>query len=293
MVAEKKKKRKLKFKVKNILILLAIILIFVGVIYYILQLPINNIYIIGNNILSDAEVIDWAKVDDYPSFLRTSSKEIENNLSNNNYIEDVDVNKQFGNKIEIKIKEYKVVALINNDTQVILSSGDIVSNDYGLSDVPVLCNSVSDEVFNDFVKKFSKINNNVLRQISQIEYIPVDVDNMRFLLYMDDGNLVYITLTKINKINKYNDIKDKLENKIGTIYLDSGDYVEVRKDRGAVNNSSSDTSNTESNNNQNSVDSNQQTTDTTNNQDNNDSNVTTNGNTLSSDTNNTSSDENN
>ena len=291
MVAEKKKKRKLKFKVKNILILLAIILIFVGVIYYILQLPINNIYIIGNNILSDAEVIDWAKVDDYPSFLRTSSKEIENNLSNNNYIEDVDVNKQFGNKIEIKIKEYKVVALINNDTQVILSSGDIVSNDYGLSDVPVLCNSVSDEVFNDFVKKFSKINNNVLRQISQIEYIPVDVDNMRFLLYMDDGNLVYITLTKINKINKYNDIKDKLENKIGTIYLDSGDYVEVRKDRGAVNNSSSDTSNTESNNNQNSVDSNQETTtDTTNNQDNNGSNDATDGNNVSSNTNSSNED---
>ena len=59
MVAEKKKKRKLKFKVKNILILLAIILIFVGVIYYILQLPINNIYITGNNILSDAVVV-WA-----------------------------------------------------------------------------------------------------------------------------------------------------------------------------------------------------------------------------------------
>ena len=293
MVAKKKKKRKLKLKMRNVLILLTVILIFVGVVYYILQLPINNIYITGNNILSDAEVIDWAKVDSYPSFLLTSSSEVENNLSNNPYIENVDVNKKLGNKIEINVTEYKTIALINQGSQVLLSSGDIVSNDYELSDVPILCNSVSDDIFNDFVNKFAKINRNVLRQISQIEYSPVDVDNMRFLLYMDDGNLVYITLTKINKINKYNDIKDKLENKIGTIYLDSGDYVEVRGDRGAVNNSSSDTSNTESNNNQNSVDSNQETTDTTNNQDNNDSNVTTNGNTVSSDTNNTSSDENN
>lgn len=290
MVAKKKKKRKLKLKMRNVLILLLVILIFVGVIYYILQLPINNIYITGNNILSDAEVIDWAKVDSYPSFLLTSSSEVENNLSNNPYIESVDVNKRLGNKIEINVTEYKAIALINQGSQVLLSSGDIVSNDYGLSDVPILCNSVSDDVFNDFVKKFSKINSNVLRQISQIEYSPVDVDNMRFLLYMDDGNLVYITLTKINKINKYNDIKDKLENKIGTIYLDSGDYVEVRGDRGAVNNSSSDTSNTESNNNQNSVDSNQETTDTTTNQDNNDSNVTTNGNTVSSDTNSSNED---
>lgn len=294
MVAKKKKKRKLKLKMRNVLILLLVILIFVGVIYYILQLPINNIYITGNNILSDAEVIDWAKVDSYPSFLLTSSSEVENNLSNNPYIESVDVNKRLGNKIEINVTEYKAIALINQGSQVLLSSGDIVSNDYGLSDVPILCNSVSDDVFNDFVKKFSKINSNVLRQISQIEYSPVDVDNMRFLLYMDDGNLVYITLTKINKINKYNDIKDKLENKIGTIYLDSGDYVEVRGDRGAVNNSSSDTSNTESNNNQNSVDSNQETTtDTTNNQDNNGSNDATDGNNVSSNTNNNSSNEDN
>ena len=291
MVAKKKKKRKLKLKMRNVLILLTVILIFVGVVYYILQLPINNIYITGNNILSDAEVIDWAKVDSYPSFLLTSSSEVENNLSNNPYIENVDVNKKLGNKIEINVTEYKTIALINQGSQVLLSSGDIVSNDYELSDVPILCNSVSDEIFNDFVNKFAKINRNVLRQISQIEYSPVDVDNMRFLLYMDDGNLVYITLTKINKINKYNDIKDKLENKIGTIYLDSGDYVEVRKDRGAVNNSSSDTSNTESNNNQNSVDSNQETiTDTTNNQDNNGSNDATDGNNVSSNTNSSNED---
>jgi hypothetical protein len=48
---------------------------------------------------------------------------------------------------------------------------------------------------------------------------------------MDDGNLVYITLTKINKLNKYNDIKDKMDGKIGTIYLDSGDYVEINNDK--------------------------------------------------------------
>ena len=113
MVAKKKKKRKLKLKMRNVLILLTVILIFVGVIYYILQLPINNIYITGNNILSDAEVIDWAKVDSYPSFLLTSSSEVENNLSNNPYIENVDVNKKLGNKIEINVTEYKTIALIN------------------------------------------------------------------------------------------------------------------------------------------------------------------------------------
>ena len=45
---------------------------------------------------------------------------------------------------------------------------------------------------------------------------------------MTDSNYVYITLSKIEKINKYNSIIQKLENKKGIIYLDSGDYVEIK-----------------------------------------------------------------
>ena len=48
---------------------------------------------------------------------------------------------------------------------------------------------------------------------------------------MDDGNLVYITLTKIEKLNKYNDIKDKMDKKIGVIYLDSGNYIEIKDNK--------------------------------------------------------------
>ena len=46
---------------------------------------------------------------------------------------------------------------------------------------------------------------------------------------MNDGNLVYITLNKIEKINKYNSIYSSLEGKKGIVYLDSGDYVEIKK----------------------------------------------------------------
>ena len=50
-MAKKKKKRVL--KVKNIIILLCVFGIFVGGCYYILSMPIKNIYISGNNILND------------------------------------------------------------------------------------------------------------------------------------------------------------------------------------------------------------------------------------------------
>ena len=45
---------------------------------------------------------------------------------------------------------------------------------------------------------------------------------------MIDSNYAYITLSKADKINKYNSIIQKLENKKGIIYLDSGDYVEIK-----------------------------------------------------------------
>ena len=58
--------------------------------------------------------------------------------------------------------------------------------------------------------------------------MPNELDQERFLLYMIDSNYVYITLSKIDKVNKYNSIVQKMENKKGIIYLDSGDYVEIK-----------------------------------------------------------------
>lgn len=230
-MAKKKKKRKVRLKIKNILIFLSVILIFLAVIYYVLQMPIKNIYISGNKILDDETVIELAKLSNYPSFLLTSTSEIKRNLSKSDYINNIKVSKKLGNVIDIKVEEYKALALTNNGQRVILSSGKIIENKDNITDVPVLNNNISDKVFNYFIKKFSGVNDNILRQISQLEYSPVSVDDKRFLLYMDDGNMIYITLTKIDKLNKYNAIKDKMDNQTGLIYLDSGDYVELKDNK--------------------------------------------------------------
>lgn len=225
-MAKKKKKRVL--KVKNILILVLIILIIISIIYYALIMPIKNIYIDGNNILSDNEIIELSSLSNYPSFLLTKSTDIKNKLKSNPYIENVKIKKKLGNIIELHIKEYTPICI--NANQLILSNGNKLDNTYNLSDIPTLTNEIEDKkIYQKFVKKFTIIDKNILRQISEIEYQPVEVDKERFLLYMNDGNLVYITLTKINTLNKYNQIKDKLENRLGIIYLDSGNYVEIRK----------------------------------------------------------------
>ena len=71
---------------------------------------------------------------------------------------------------------------------------------------------------------------NVLKRISEIEYVPDDVNDERFLCTMADGNYVYITLYKITSINEYIKIVSTLDNKKGILYLDSGNYFETFKD---------------------------------------------------------------
>lgn len=224
----KKKKKKRVLKVKNICILLVVLIILTILVYYIITMPIKNIYIKGNNIIPENEIIKLTSLYNYPSFLLTQKNQLIKNIKKNKYIKSVTISKKIGNILEINVEEYKPIA-ININEKIILENNQQLDNNYNLSDIPILINEITDpKISKNFASKFSKISPNILRQISQIEYSPVEVDKDRFLLYMNDTNLVYITLTKINKLNKYNKIKDKLEGKTGIIYLDSGNYVEVK-----------------------------------------------------------------
>lgn len=222
----KVKRKKRKLKIKRIIICLLILIILSLLVLYIKDLPIKNIYIVGNNILSDKEIIDKANISNYPSFLTTNSTIIKKKLLKNNYIKEVEVKKKLPRKIYIYITEKKVIGIYNN--QVLLEDSSLVDNTYNISSAPIITNDIT-IVKDKFTNKFSKVDNNILLKISEITYTPNDVDTERFLLKMNDGNYVYITLSKITKINKYNDIYSKMDNKKGIIYLDSGDYIEVKE----------------------------------------------------------------
>ena len=216
----KVKKRKL--KVKNLIIFILSILLLITFIYFILNIKIKNIYIINNNIISDKEIIDNAKLSNYPSYLLNPSYFLEKNILNNPYIKKVKVEKkQF--KVYINITEYKQLAIYNN--KILLENNTLVDNIYNIKELPIIINSIDTLSFSNY---FSKVDNNVLLKISQIEYTPNEVDKERYLLYMNDGNNVYITLSKIDKVNKYSSIVSQMEGKKGIIYLDSGDYIELK-----------------------------------------------------------------
>lgn len=226
-MTKNKKKKRVKFKIKNIILLLLILGILIIIGYYLVMMPIKNIYISGNERIDDEKIRELANIDNYPSFILTNKSQIRRNLVANSYIKDVKIKKRLGNILEIDIVEYRIIAS-NIEGMVILSSGEVLNNDYKVYDVPMLINDISDsQVYESFVMGMEELDYSILRQISEIEYSPVEVDKERFLFYMSDGNVIHVTLTKLDKMNKYNKIKDKLTGKKGVIYLDSGDYVEL------------------------------------------------------------------
>ena len=218
------KKRKL--KIGRILLCLLVLIIIGLSFYFIRKLPIKNIYIIGNNIVPEYDILEISGIKNYPSFIDSSKKDIIKNIIINEYIKSVKVDKKLWGKIYIYIEEKKI--LCNYNDKLLLEDSTLVDNNYNIYSYPTLISDIT-SIFDKFVNKFSKIDSKVLFQISEIEYIPNEVDGERFSLMMDDGNLVYITLNKANKINKYNSIYSSMEGKKGIIYLDSGDYVEIKE----------------------------------------------------------------
>ena len=74
----------------------------------------------------------------------------------------------------------------------------------------------------------------IISSISEIEYSPDKsgtgsiLDETRFMFRMNDGNIVYINLDKLNNMKYYFKIYASLNNKKGILHLDSGDYMEVK-----------------------------------------------------------------
>jgi len=227
----KKIVEKKKLKVFNLLLVLLVLTGLFLVTYFLIKTPIKNIVIKGTSYLNDDYIIELADIKDYPSFIMTSSSKIKKKLLKSEYIEDVKINKKFGFILQISITENIPIFYNNNTNKYVLNNGKEVKEDEinKNSNVPRLLNYVPDKKFSQFINGMNRIKKEILLKVSDIEYKPNDYDKDRFLLYMDDGNMVYLTLTKFKTLNHYNDVLPQLEGHKGILYLDNGNHFEIKE----------------------------------------------------------------
>ena len=227
----KKIVEKRKLKVFNLLLVLLVIIGLFFAFYFLFKTPIKNIVINGTSYLNDDYIIELAEIKDYPSFLMTSSMNMKKKLLKSDYIEEVRINKKYGFILEINIVENIPIFYNNSTNKYVLSNSKevIIDDKNNIINVPRLINYVPDKKFIQFVKEMNKIKKEILLKVSDIEYKPNDYDKDRFLLYMDDGNMVYLTLTKFKTLNHYNEVLPQLEGHKGILYLDNGNHFEIKE----------------------------------------------------------------
>lgn len=221
------RKRKAKIKLKGFIIIFIIILLAVLVFFGYRNIKVKNIYVTGNNLLKEYEIIELASLKDYPYLYQVNNKNIEKDIKTNSLVKSVKIKKTLLGKITITIEENKVMYQ-DKEGMYVLSNNERIELDTPLLGIPTLIND-PDGLEEKLIVKMNIIDEDILKRISEIEYKPNDLDKERFMFYMTDGNYVYITLNKINLINSYNEIYPTLEGKKGILYLDSGNHFEIKK----------------------------------------------------------------
>lgn len=213
-----------KIRYKRLFLFLLFFVFLLVVLFKFLTLKITNIYVDGNFYMSDQDIIELAKLSDYPSAFFTFSNRVESNIKKNNMVDSVKVSKKNFSKIYISINENIPLYYDQTSDKTILSDGTFVPEKYN---VPFLSNNVSSDIYDEFLFQLSKIDKFVYSNISEIEYSPNSVDNKLFLFTMNDGNYIYVNLDRFENVNKYFDMIINFNNHKGILYLDSGEYFKI------------------------------------------------------------------
>ena len=225
-----KKRVKRKFNIKKFVCFIMFLVIIYFVINYIFNVKTKNIVILNSNYYSDEMIIETAGIENYPEFIKLKKENLKNKLKKLPLIDDVKISKKFGYILELDIKEKKILYLVRSTNKYKLSTNEEYDDDE-IINVPTLINFVPGDIEEEFIKKLSEIDTNVLALISEIEYSVTDYDDERFMLYMNDGNQVYVTNNRLHMLNKYISIMKKISSdKKGILYLDTGNYFKIKED---------------------------------------------------------------
>jgi cell division protein FtsQ len=224
-MTKKGKSKKRKLNKKRFYSFIFVLLFLIIISYKIFTTNITNIYIKGNDFLTDQEIINIAELSEYPSTINNLSYNVSKKLENNKYILSANVSKKkLFSSIYISVRENYPLFYYQAEGKTILYNGDKVTDIFS---IPTVLNQIPNTVYEKFLKSMKKVDKNILNRMSEIEYLPNDVDSERFFVIMNDGNYVYLTLNKFLTINKYLDMVKSFNNKKGILYLDSGEYFDI------------------------------------------------------------------
>ena len=220
-----KEKTKKKINKKGLLVVLLSLYLIIMLFLYVWKLPVKTIIVNGNSIVTDSDIIASSEIDNNTKLITLSLNNLKKKLLDIPFIESVEVKKSIDGTLTINVTEVKVLFYNKLNDSYVLSNQKETKNLPKVLGLPTLNNYVPSDKYENLINKMSKIDVNTLYLISEIEYSPdikndVTIDANRFLLRMNDGNIVYINLANFDNLENYQKIFTTLDGK-GVLTLDS------------------------------------------------------------------------
>lgn len=222
-----KKVKKKHFNFFRMFILVLIIIVLGVIAVYIYNEPVRHYEITGNSYLKDVDILRSLGLDSYPSYVSVNTKKMAKKLEHNAFIKSAKVSYGLHFTINITIEENIPMFIVKESNEVCLSDGTLVANTNSFIGLPMLLNNTPTENMKTLASNLSKVDKGILNLINDIEYRPSYnsqnkvIDENRFLLSMNDKNLVYINSKNAKVLDSYLEIiaANKLTS-TGTFYMD-------------------------------------------------------------------------
>lgn len=222
----KRKKTRKKPRIKGFIIFFLLLYLIGMIFYYLLKMPVKNIVIKNNHLVSEKTILDVINIDEKTPLFQVNSLAIKKKIKKQlPLINNCKIKKSILGKVTIIIEENRILYFDLLEDQLVLSNGAMIDDEKIYLGYPTLVNYVPSDIIESFVKGLSKIDEDIIMMISEIEYSPdryndTIIDSERFILRMNDGNKVYINIVNIEKLNKYQTIFASVGSG-GILYLDS------------------------------------------------------------------------
>jgi len=228
-----KKQRQKKLTTRLITLVLLFSFAILVVVYFISSLSkVDIVSVSGTKEVADQEIINISQIksgDDLWGIFferKEISKKIFSELPQ---VKAVEINFSGLNDYAIKIEEHQTVAYLAEDNRYynILENGKIVneSRKISIGNPPIFKNFKENEALNTIIVQYQLLNENIQNSISEIEYIPSDIDDYLIRLYMNDGNEVIASIPSFaEKMVYYPDMVKKIGDQKGTFNIEVGAY---------------------------------------------------------------------
>lgn len=232
---KKKTKKRLKLRMKVVGKILLVILVICALFAYINNLDTKNIVIKGNNNIKDVEIIEIADIKNYPKIFKLNIKKTESKIKKLDLVETVKIKRNLLGKLTIEIEENDILFYYKYNQKYVTDNKKELKDNKEIIGYPTLINFTPNTVFDELVKGLSKIDNNIIKMIDEIEYTPYKnsdgevieesslYTNARFTLHMKDENTVIIDTVNIKRLQNYPKIFTslKMDETKGILELDT------------------------------------------------------------------------